>query len=288
MAPPAAPAGCPVRYAAIWLARQQRRARRRPRRCRRARSPSRQRPGRRRIRLQRPQLRALLCLRRIPSGRRPVPGPAADTATGTGTAGIVTAEPRSTRSPDRAANTCRASCWPGRAVRSAGPMFRRSVAVRLRVGRTGYVRVREAHRPALGRERRAKAKREVAGGRGAERQRGGLVDPPALEKSRHASRPGRASRSPRSGLLVPGRVRVLISQPGLVSNLARCRSASSAERRMGRVAFLTWPIRRSRATARDVVAGLMVMPDDITAVCGSAAGRDRSGPGLCRRARRMR
>ena len=99
MAPPAAPAGCPVRYAAIWLARRQRRARRRPRRCRRARSPSRQRPGRRRIRLRRPQLRALLCLRRIPSGLRPVPGPAADTATGTGTAGIVTAEPRSTRSP---------------------------------------------------------------------------------------------------------------------------------------------------------------------------------------------
>ena len=275
-----------MRYAAIWLARRQRRARRRPRRCRRARSPSRQRPGRRRIRLQRPQLRALLCLRRIPSGRRPVPGPAADTATGTGTAGIVTAEPRSTRSPDRAANTCRASCWPGRAVRSAGQC---SAAALLSgsAGR-GNVRVREAHRPALGRERRAKAKREVAGGRGAERQRGGLVDPPALEKSRHASRPGRASRSPRSGLLVPGRVRVLISQPGLVSNLARCRSAFSAERRMGRVAFLTWPIRRSRATARDVVAGLLVMPDDITAVCGSAAGRDRSGPGLCRRARRMR
>jgi len=48
-------------------------------------------------RLLRPRLQALLCLRRIPSRLRPVPGPAAGTATGT--AVIVTAEPRPTRSP---------------------------------------------------------------------------------------------------------------------------------------------------------------------------------------------
>ena len=84
---------CPARYAAIWRARQHRRPRRRPLRRSRARSRSRQPPRRRRTRPPRPRLRAPPCCDEPLPELRPRPCPAA--GTGMGTAGILTAEPRS-------------------------------------------------------------------------------------------------------------------------------------------------------------------------------------------------
>ena len=87
-----------------------------------------------------------------------------------------------------------------------------------------------------------------------------------------------------SGLPVLGRVQALIAGLALVSNLARCRPASSAAHRTGPVdPQLVYQAQLSRSARRRY--GLLARLDDLTAVRWSVAGIGAAR--LRRRSRRM-